>query len=76
VTADGDAVEDDDILIFVNAWWEPLKFQTPADVSARSWEVVCDTFDPAREGAAAGPLDVGALSILVLRAPRGRTAMT
>jgi isoamylase len=53
-----------------------LKFQTPADVSARSWEVVCDTFDPAREGAAAGPLDVGARSILVLRAPRGRTAMT
>ena len=43
MTADGDAVEDDDILIFVNSWWEPLKFQTPADVSARSWEVVCDT---------------------------------
>jgi isoamylase len=69
VTAQGEAVEDDDFLIFVNAWWEPLKFQIPVDVSARSWQFACDTFDPARSGAAAGPLDVGPRSILVLRAP-------
>jgi isoamylase len=70
ITAQGDPVVDDDFLIFVNAWWEPLKFQIPADVSARGWEVACDTVDPARNGAVAGPLDVGPRSILVLRAPK------
>jgi isoamylase len=69
VAAQGDPMAEDDFLIIVNAWWEPLKFQIPADVSARTWEVVCDTFDPARGGAAAGPFDVGPRSILVLRAP-------
>jgi hypothetical protein len=38
-------VQDDDFLSFVNAGWEPLRFQIPAQVSARGWEVVCDTFD-------------------------------
>jgi isoamylase len=69
VAAQGDPMADDDFLIIINAWWEPLKFQIPADVSARAWEVVCDTFDPARGGAAVGPLDVGPRSILVMRAP-------
>jgi isoamylase len=69
VTAQGDAVKDDDFLILVNGWWEPLKFQIPIGVSPRDWEVVCDTFDRARDGAAVGPLDVGPRSVLVLRAP-------
>jgi glycogen operon protein len=69
VTAQGDPMVDDDFLIIVNAWWEPLKFRIPADVSARNWEAACDTFDPARSGAVAGPLYVGPRSILVLRAP-------
>jgi len=72
VTANGDAMADDDFLIFVNSWWEPLKCQIATDVSALGWQVVCDTFDPARNGAVAGPLDVGPRSILVLRAAAGR----
>jgi isoamylase len=67
VSADGTPLVDDDFLVFVNAWWEPLTFQLPVDVSARRWDVVCDTFDPARGGAAAGKLDVGPRSAVVLR---------
>jgi hypothetical protein len=35
---------------------------------------VCDTFDPARNGAVTGPLEVGPRSILVLRSPAAATA--
>jgi isoamylase len=69
VTAGVRAVQDDDFLILVSAWWEPLKFHIPADLSVRGWEMVCDTFDPERDGAVTGPLDVGPRSIVVLRAP-------
>jgi glycogen operon protein len=69
VSAQGEPVVDDDFLIFVNSWWEPLKFQIPGDVAAHSWEIVCDTFDPGRNGTAAGPLDVEPRSIVVMRAP-------
>jgi glycogen operon protein len=65
--SDDTPLVDDDFLIVVNAWWEPLKFQIPVDVSAGTWELVCDTFDPARGGAAAGVVDVGPRSLVVLR---------
>ena len=68
VSADGKPLIDDDFLIFVNAWWEPLTFRVPADWSGRPWEIVCDTFDPARLGPAAPPVEVGARSIVLLRA--------
>jgi glycogen operon protein len=63
----GTPLVDDDFLILVNAWWEPLKFQIPVDVSARRWGLECDTFDPARSGAANGAVDVGPRSLVVLR---------
>jgi glycogen operon protein len=65
--SDGTPLVDDDFLIFVNAWWEPLKFRIPVDVSASRWELVCDTFDPARGGVAAETVGVGPRSLVVLR---------
>jgi glycogen operon protein len=70
VAADGAPLVDDDFLFFVNSWWEPLKFQLPADVTGRRWQIVCDTFDPTRSGVVEGSVDVGARSILVLAALR------
>jgi isoamylase len=64
---DGTPAADDDFLIFVNAWWETLKFHTPLGFSARRWDFVCDTFDPSRSGAAAAAVDVGPRSLVVLR---------
>jgi isoamylase len=67
VHSDGTSELDDDFLIFVNSWWAPLKFQIPADVAGHRWELVCDTFDPTRGGAAAEAVDVGPRSLAVLR---------
>jgi isoamylase len=69
VGKDGTPMEDDDFLVLVNAWWEPLAFQLPADVATRQWQVVCDSFDPARTGNAATSIEVGPRSMVVLRSP-------
>ena len=50
VDADGTPLVDDDFLVFVNAWWEPLTFSVAAPLVLHRWEVVCDSFDPARTG--------------------------
>ena len=73
VGRDGTPMEDDDFILFVNAWWEPLAFQVPADVAAQQWEVVCDSFDPARTGNVATSLEVGPRSMVVLRSPAAST---
>jgi isoamylase len=49
---DGIPMVDNDFLVFVNAWGEPLTFSVPEGLSACRWEIVCDTFDPARAGTA------------------------
>jgi len=54
VGADGAPMTDDDFLMLVNSWWEPLTFTVPADLSVRRWDVVCDSFDPLRKGTGAG----------------------
>jgi glycogen operon protein len=69
VGRDGTPMEDDDFILLVNAWWEPLAFQLPADVATRQWEIVCDSFDLARTGNAATNLEVGPRSMVVLRSP-------
>jgi glycogen operon protein len=74
VGKDGVPMEDDDFFVLVNAWWEPLTFQVPADVATQHWEIVCDSFDPARTGNAATSLDVGPRSIVVLRSPAAKSA--
>ena len=37
---------DDDFLVLVNAWWEPLTFTVPDDLRSRRWGIVRDIFDP------------------------------
>jgi isoamylase len=68
VGPDGTPMVDDDFLILVNAWWEPLTFSMPANIPVRCWKVVCDTFDPARKVTVAQELAVGPRSMVVLRA--------
>lgn len=69
VSADGLPLVDDDFLIFVNAWWEPLTFTVPPTVAAHRWQIVCDTYDPARNGAAGPQLQVWPRSTVILRSP-------
>ena len=65
IAADGTPLVDDDLLVLVNAWWEPLGFTVPV---AGSWAVVCDTHTPSGSGPAAGTVSVGPRSLVVLRA--------
>jgi glycogen operon protein len=58
---------DDDFLILVNAWWEPLTFVVPADLPARRWDVVCDTYDPARQDTVTRELTVRPRSFVILQ---------
>ena len=68
VGADGTPMIDNDFLILINAWWEPLTFTVPVDLPGR-WDVVCDTFDPARKASVTRELTVGARSVAILRSP-------
>ena len=64
---DGTPLVDDDFLVFVNGWWEPLTFVVPEEVSSRGWDIMCDSYDPARNGTDGGSLEVGPRSAVVLR---------
>jgi isoamylase len=75
---DGTPLVDDDFLVLVNAWWEPLAFTIPMCRTAQAgqaWQTEIDTYEAAGPPAAAGlhagdQLKVGPRSITVLRAPR------
>jgi len=74
---DGSWLLDDDFLVLVNAWWEPLEFVLPATRQQASWRIEVDTYDPAAPGssaaaplAAGGHITVSPRSIVVLSAPR------
>ena len=74
--ADGTWLVDDDFLVLVNAWWEPLEFVLPATRSQATWQVEIDTYDPAStDGSAAGRsvagdrVAVGPRSVVVLSDP-------
>ena len=74
-TADGTPMLDDDFLVLVNAWWQPLPFTVPDTRPGLTWQIAIDTFDPATPAAAAllhasDQVTVGPRSIVVLRAPR------
>jgi glycogen operon protein len=45
--ADGSWLADDDFLLLVNAWWEPLDFVLPATRGEAAWHLEIDTHDPA-----------------------------
>jgi isoamylase len=72
---DGTPLIDDDFLVLVNAWWEPLEFAIPEIFPGQSWLAEIDTFDPAASAVApprhtGDRLTVGPRSITVLRGPR------
>jgi len=82
-TADGSPLIDDDFLVLVSAWWEPLAFTIPAvradptghtGRTGQTWHAEIDSYDPARPTATAGlqagdQLTVQPRSIVVLRSP-------
>jgi len=75
--ADGTPMLDDDFLVFVNAWWEPLDFVLPVTRERASWRIDVDTYDPAAPGSstvapqgAGDHVTVGPRSIVVLSDPR------
>ena len=55
---DGTWLLDDDFLVLVNAWWQPLDFTIPATRDGTTWQTAIDTYDPARPATAA-PLRAG-----------------
>jgi glycogen operon protein len=44
---DGTTLVDDDFLVLVNAWWEPLDFAVPATRDGQTWDPEIDTYEPA-----------------------------
>jgi isoamylase len=72
-SADGTLLVDDDFLVLVNAWWEPLSFAVPAAREGLTWHTCVDTYDPASAAVdlrAGDALTVGPRSVVVLLGPR------
>jgi isoamylase len=72
---DGTPMLDDDFLVLVNSWWEPLSFTVPAARPDAEWHAEIDSYDPAAPGGAgkrqAGDqVTVGPRSVVVLSGPR------
>ena len=72
---DGQPLLDDDFLVLVNGWWEPLEFTIGDCRPGLAWRAEIDTLDPAIAQPApirrAGDrVTVGPRSVLVLRGPR------
>ena len=74
---DGAPLVDDDFLVLVNSWWEPLEFVLPVTRPQSRWHVEIDTHDPAAPDGAAtvavdagGRITVGPRSVVVLKNPR------
>ncbi len=69
---DGNLLVDDDFLVLVNSWWEPIVFRIPALRPGQVWSVELDTSGPLPERAAAlaagAELGVGPRSLVVCRA--------
>ncbi|MGB3438380.1 MAG: glycogen debranching protein GlgX [Actinophytocola sp.] len=55
---DGTLLTDDDFLILVNAWWEPLDFAVPETRPDQAWTPTIDTYEPTGFSLAA-PLSPG-----------------
>jgi glycogen operon protein len=74
--ADGTWLLDDDFLVLVNAWWEPLDFVLPVIRPEAGWRAEIDTFDPASPAGSAAAryagdhVTVGPRSVVVLLSPR------
>ena len=77
--ADGTLLLDDDFLVMVNAWWEPLNFVLPATRPQAAWHTEIDTYDltstgsPGTSRPAGDRVTVSPRSIAVLSDPRSRS---
>jgi isoamylase len=76
---DGTLLIDDDFLLLVNAWWEPLDFVLPPACAGQTWTADIDTFDPAatvRHGkpTAGDRVTISPRSVVVLRGDSVLTA--
>jgi glycogen operon protein len=72
--ADGTPMVDDDFLVLVNSWWEPLDFVLPETRPAARWQAVIDSYNHASTAKvvncrAGDQVTVGARAIVVLRSP-------
>jgi glycogen operon protein len=79
--ADGSPLLDDDFLVLVNAWWQPLDFTIPATRAQTTWQTAIDTYDPDRPPATPSlhpgdQLTVDPRSIVVLRSPISANSAT
>ncbi len=75
---DGSPLVDDDFLVLVNAWWQPLDIIIPATRPGQTWYGEIDTFDPStlptpRPPSAGGTVTVGPRSVVVLCGPVGES---
>jgi isoamylase len=69
---DGRPLLDDDFLVLVNAWWEPIGFTIPATRPGTTWQEEIDSYEPSLAGGgpprlAGGQVTVGPRSVFVLR---------
>jgi pullulanase/glycogen debranching enzyme len=78
---DGTPLLDDDFLVLVNSWWEPLEFTLPDTRSQARWRVEIDSYDPASQAGTAAAehgagdqITVGPRSVVVLKSPLARAA--
>ena len=71
---DGTLLVDDDFLLLVNSWWEPLSFVLPQTRRGVQWHAAIDSYDPTAPAEAAkcrtgDQVTVGARAVAVLRSP-------
>jgi glycogen operon protein len=71
---DGSLLVDDDFLVLVNSWWQPLGFVLPTTRPGARWHTEIDSYDPAAPSRASArsageQVSVGPRSVVVLGAP-------
>ncbi|HSP36745.1 MAG TPA: glycogen debranching protein GlgX [Frankiaceae bacterium] len=69
---DGTPLLDDDFLVLLNGWWEPLAFTIPRTRPGQTWKPEIDTFEPSAPATPNPPSEdgvvtVGPRAVLVLR---------
>jgi isoamylase len=72
---DGTPMVDDDFLVLVNGWWEPLSFVLPPTRPDAEWHAEIDSYDPTAPAGAGkrhvgNQVTVGPRSVMVLSDPR------
>ena len=71
-------LDDDEVVVLVNGYWEPVAFTLPGCVTDAVAELL-DTFEPSRVGAVhavGAPIDVSPRSVVVLAPRRGGPPQT